>query len=78
MTHSFTNRKLALAAALAGWVCVAVNAQAPGSEQIFAELVNRNQTRAGSLLKYTADRVPACRPPAETFMRTPLGTVLST
>jgi hypothetical protein len=34
VTHSFTNRKLALAAALAGWVCVAVNAQAPGSEQI--------------------------------------------
>ena len=57
MTDSFTIRKLALAAALAGSVCVTVHAQAPGSEQIFAELTGRNQTRAGGRLEHTAGRV---------------------
>ena len=57
MGHSFTVRVLALTAALAGSMCITVHAQAPGSEQIFAELIGRNQTRAGGLLAYTADRV---------------------
>jgi hypothetical protein len=57
VTHSFTIRKLALAAALAGSVCATVHAQVLGSEQIFAELIDRNQTRAGGLLEYTAGRV---------------------
>jgi hypothetical protein len=57
VTHSFTIRKLALAAALAGSVCATVHAQVLGSEQIFAELIDRNQTRAGGLLEYTAGRL---------------------
>jgi hypothetical protein len=38
-------------------MCVTVEAQALGGDQIFAELVDRNQTREGGLLEYTADRV---------------------
>jgi len=36
---------------------VAIHAQALSSDQIFAQLIGRNQTRAGGLLEYTADRV---------------------
>jgi hypothetical protein len=43
-------------AGLAGSVCVPVYAQTMGSERIFAELIERNQSRAGGLLEYTADR----------------------
>jgi len=50
-------RQPALAAALAGAMCVAVHAQALDSEQIFAELIARNQIRAGGLLEYKAERV---------------------
>ncbi|MGA3240614.1 MAG: outer membrane lipoprotein-sorting protein [Bryobacteraceae bacterium] len=57
MTHSFTIRQLALAAALAGSMCAPVCAQTMSSEQIFAELIARNQIRADGLLGYTADRV---------------------
>jgi hypothetical protein len=57
VTHSLTIRQLALTTALAGSICVPLHAQAPGSEQILAELADRNQTRAGGLLEYTADRV---------------------
>jgi hypothetical protein len=57
VTRSFTIRQLALTAALAGSMCVPVHAQALRSEQIFAELIDRNRTRAGGLLEYTADRV---------------------
>jgi hypothetical protein len=57
MTDSFTIRQLAVTAALAGAMCVPVRAQTVGSEQIFAELIDHNQTRAGGLLEYTADRV---------------------
>jgi hypothetical protein len=64
VTHSFTIRKLALAAALAGSVCATVHAQVLGSEQIFAELIDRNQTRAGGLLEYTSDRVYRVSDPA--------------
>ena len=45
MKHSVTIRQLALIAALAAWMCVSVHAQALGSQQIFAELIDRNQTR---------------------------------
>jgi len=38
-------------------MCVAVHAQALDSEQIFAELIARNQIRAGGLLEYKAERV---------------------
>jgi hypothetical protein len=55
--HPFTIRPLALGAALAGSMCVTVHAQALGSGQIFAQLVDRNQMRARGLLEYTADRV---------------------
>ena len=61
MTHSFTIRQLALTAALAGSMCVTVHAQALDSEQIFAELIDRNQTRAGGLLEYRRPRSTACR-----------------
>jgi len=57
VTHSFTIRQLTLAAALAGSIWAPLHAQALSSEQIFAELVAHNQTRAGGLLEYTADRV---------------------
>ena len=57
MTHPFTIRQLALTAALAGSMCVTLHAQALGSGQIFAELVEHNQSRASGLLEYTADRV---------------------
>jgi hypothetical protein len=57
VTHSFTIRQLALTAALAGSMSVPVDAQTVGSEQIFAKLIDRNQTRADGLLQYTADRV---------------------
>jgi len=57
VTHAFTVRQLAVTAALAGSMCIPVRAQTLASEQIFAELVARNQTRAGDLLEYTADRV---------------------
>jgi hypothetical protein len=55
--HSFTIRQLGLTAALAGSMCAPIHAQALGSEQIFAELLDHNQTRADGLLEYTADRV---------------------
>jgi hypothetical protein len=57
VTNSFTLRQLAFTAALAGLMCVAVRAQALGSEQIFAGLIAHNQTRAGGLLEYTAERI---------------------
>jgi hypothetical protein len=38
-------------------MCVAVHAQALDREQIFAELIVRNQIRAGGLLEYKAERV---------------------
>ena len=57
MTDSFTIRQWALTATLAGSMCVPVRAQTVSSEQIFAELIDRNQARAGGLLEYMADRV---------------------
>jgi Outer membrane lipoprotein-sorting protein len=57
VTHSFAVWQLALTVALMGSTCVPAHTQTVGSEQIFAELIDRNQTRAGSLLEYTADRV---------------------
>ena len=57
MTDSFTIRQWVLTAALAGSICVPVRAQTVSSEQIFAELIDRNQARAGGLLEYMADRV---------------------
>ena len=57
MTDSFTIRQWVLTAALAGSMCVPVRAQTVSSEQIFAELIDRNQARAGGLLEYMADRV---------------------
>jgi hypothetical protein len=56
-------RQWVVTAALVGAMCVPVCAQALSSDQIFAELINRNQTRAGGLLEYTSDRgLPRVRP----------------
>jgi hypothetical protein len=60
--HFFTIRQLALTAALASSMCVPVHARTVGSEQIFAELIDRNQTRTGGLLGYT-DKVYRTRNP---------------
>jgi hypothetical protein len=57
VTRSFTIRQVALIVALAELMCVPVHAQSLGSEQIFAELIAHNQTRAGGLLEYKAARV---------------------
>jgi hypothetical protein len=65
--HSITVRQLALTAALAGSMCVSVHAQTLGGEQIFAEPIDRNQTRAGGLLEYTADRVYRVPDPSGTI-----------
>jgi hypothetical protein len=67
MTDFFLIRQLALTAALAGSMCAGVHAQALGSEQIFAELIGRNQSRAGGLLEYTADRVYRVSDPGGTI-----------
>jgi outer membrane lipoprotein-sorting protein len=57
VAHFFIIRQLAFTAALAGSMCVPLHTQALSSEQIFAKLVDRNQTRAGGLLEYKAERV---------------------
>jgi len=67
MTDSFTIRQCVLTASLAGSMCVPICAQTVTSEQIFAELIDRNQTRAGGMLEYMADRVYRVSDPSGTI-----------
>jgi len=69
VTHALTIRQLALTATVAGSMWVPVRAQVLRGEQVFAELIANNQTGAGGLAEYTADRIYVSQPLAEKSMR---------